>query len=87
MSIKDSGWIHTQNETSAQGTAFAIAYKSDLNAITMEDLVVFTVLEHTPWKTAATYQVPAGLPACPEDGCTCSWLWWVFRCSIEIGKG
>ncbi|KIW62805.1 hypothetical protein PV04_10936 [Phialophora macrospora] len=73
--IQDSGWIHTQNETSAQGTAFAIAYESDLNAITMEDLVVFTVLEHTPWKRSATYQVPAAMPACPEDGCTCAWLW------------
>ncbi|ETI20580.1 hypothetical protein G647_08618 [Cladophialophora carrionii CBS 160.54] len=73
--IQDSGWIHTQNETSAQGTAFAIAYESDLNKITMEDLVVFTTLEHTPWKRSATYQVPAAMPACPEDGCTCAWLW------------
>jgi hypothetical protein len=40
----------------------------------MEDLVVFSVLEHTPWKRSATYQVP-DLPACPEDGCTCAWLW------------
>lgn len=75
MISEDSGWIHTQNQTSAQGTAFAIAYKSNLNTISMEDLVIFTVLEHTPWKTSATYQVPAGLPACPEGGCTCAWVW------------
>jgi hypothetical protein len=39
------GWLHTTNESDAQGTAFAIAYKSNLAEIEMEDLVVFTVLE------------------------------------------
>lgn len=29
----------------AAGTAWAIAYESDLSAIAMEDLVVFSVLE------------------------------------------
>jgi hypothetical protein len=28
----------------------------------------------TPWKRLTTYQVP-DLPACPEGGCTCAWLW------------
>ncbi|KIW22157.1 uncharacterized protein PV07_12478 [Cladophialophora immunda] len=73
--IQDGGYMHVQNQSMAQGTAFAIAYESDLAAITLEDLVVFTVLEHTPWKRAATYQVPAAMPACPEGGCTCAWLW------------
>lgn len=73
--IQDGGYMHVQNQSMAQGTAFAIAYKSDLNAITMEDLVVFSVLEHTPWKRAATYEVPAAMPACPEEGCTCAWGW------------
>ncbi|EXJ69370.1 uncharacterized protein A1O5_07406 [Cladophialophora psammophila CBS 110553] len=73
--IQDGGYMHVQNQSMTQGTAFAIAYESDLSAITLEDLVVFTVLEHTPWKRAATYQVPAAMPACPEGGCTCAWLW------------
>ncbi|KIX03945.1 uncharacterized protein Z518_07498 [Rhinocladiella mackenziei CBS 650.93] len=73
--IQDGGYMHVQNQSMAQGTAFAIAYESDLGAISLEDLVVFTVLEHTPWKRAATYQVPAAMPACPEGGCTCAWLW------------
>jgi hypothetical protein len=34
-----------QNETSATGTAFAIAYESDLAKVTLENLVVFTVAE------------------------------------------
>ncbi|KAJ6517256.1 hypothetical protein C8R47DRAFT_1000280 [Mycena vitilis] len=66
--------IHTQNESMAAGTAFAISYQSDLSAVTPENLVVFTTLYHTPWKRIATYSVPS-LPACPEAGCICAWGW------------
>lgn len=41
----EGGYMHVQNETMAQGTAFAIAYESDISKISMEDLVVFSVLE------------------------------------------
>jgi len=73
--IQDDGAMHTNNQSMAAGTAFAISYTSDLNAVTMENLVVFTVLPNTPWKRIATYEVPRDLPACPADGCTCAWLW------------
>ncbi|KAJ6611709.1 hypothetical protein B0H10DRAFT_2055378 [Mycena sp. CBHHK59/15] len=66
--------IHTQNESMAAGTAFAISYQSDLAAVTPENLVVFTTLYHTPWKRLATYSVP-NLPACPDKGCICAWGW------------
>jgi hypothetical protein len=72
--LKEDGAMHTYNETSAGGTAFAISYKSNLKDVTMENLVVFTTRYHTPWKRLATYDVP-DLPACPEGGCTCAWLW------------
>jgi hypothetical protein len=36
--------VHTQNETMAAGTVFAISYVSDLKKVTQENLVVFTVL-------------------------------------------
>jgi len=36
--------VHTQNQTMAAGTAFAISYKSDLSQVTAENLVVFSVL-------------------------------------------
>ena len=72
--------MHTQNETMAQGTAFAIAYSSDITAFGLEDLVVFSVLEHTPWHTEAIYSVPAAVPACPEGGCTCAYLWVPHGC-------
>ncbi|OXA54872.1 hypothetical protein Fcan01_11162 [Folsomia candida] len=60
--IQDDGAMHTNNQSMAAGTAFAISYASDISAVTMENLVVFTVL-------------PKDLPACPADGCTCAWLW------------
>lgn len=42
---EEGGYMHVQNETMAQGTAWAIAYESDLAKVKMEDLVVFSVLE------------------------------------------
>lgn len=70
----EDGALHTYNETNAAGTAWAISYESDLAKVTLENLVVFSTLQHTPWKRIATYQVP-DLPACPEGGCHCAWLW------------
>jgi hypothetical protein len=43
--IQDDGAMHTNNQSTAAGTAFAISYQSDLAAVTMENLAVFTVLE------------------------------------------
>ncbi|KAI0593011.1 hypothetical protein F4775DRAFT_53129 [Biscogniauxia sp. FL1348] len=68
------GPMHTHNESTAAGTAFAISY-NDPSQVTIENLVVFTTLQHTPWKRLATYDVPADLPPCPESGCYCAWLW------------
>ncbi|KAF2436172.1 hypothetical protein EJ08DRAFT_579062, partial [Tothia fuscella] len=73
--IQDGGALHVQNKGNATGTAWAISYESDISKVTMENLAVFSVLEHTPWKRLATYQVPAAMPACPPGGCTCAWLW------------
>lgn len=66
--------LHTPNEEQAAGTAFAISYNSDIKQVTPENLVVFSVLYHTPWKRLVEYQVP-NLPACPPDGCHCVWGW------------
>jgi len=73
--IQETGSLHTNNQSMAGGTAFAISYNSNLNAVNMENLVVFSVLPNTPWKRLATYQVPRDLPPCPAEGCTCAWLW------------
>lgn len=67
--------IHTQNESMAAGTAFAISYTSDIKKVTPENLVVFSVRYKTPWKRVVYYDVPADMPACPEGGCICAWGW------------
>lgn len=70
--IQDDGAMHTNSQSMATGTAFAISYTPDLQSVTMENLVVFTTLSHTPWKRVAMYSVPAALPACPPGGCHCA---------------
>ncbi|TRM57025.1 hypothetical protein BD626DRAFT_574977 [Schizophyllum amplum] len=67
--------IHAQNASMVAGSAFAIAYKSDINSVGLEDMVVFSVNQHAPWITVDyEYEVP-DLPACPEGGCICAWSW------------
>lgn len=67
--------FHTQNESMAAGTAFAISYQSDIKQVTPENLIVFSVRYHTPWKRVTTYDVPDAMPACPPEGCICGWGW------------
>ncbi|OAX34821.1 hypothetical protein K503DRAFT_698010 [Rhizopogon vinicolor AM-OR11-026] len=67
--------MHTQNQSMAAGTAFAISYESDLSQVTMDNLAVFTVRYNTPWKRVTSYDVPQDMPACPAGGCTCAWVW------------
>lgn len=43
--IADDGAMHTQNQSMAAGTAWAISYESELEKVTMENLAVFSVLE------------------------------------------
>jgi len=72
--------LHTQNESMAAGTAFAISYESDIKSVTPENLVVFSVVAHTPWKRLTSYPVPADLPPCPPGGCHCAWGWVANGC-------
>jgi hypothetical protein len=39
------GAMHTHNESTTAGTAWAISYQSDIKAVTMENLAVFSVLQ------------------------------------------
>lgn len=43
--IQEDGALHTNNQSTAAGTAWAISYQSDISKVTMENLVVFSVLE------------------------------------------
>jgi len=69
------GAQHTNNQSTAAGTAIAISYNSNIEDVTPENLVVFTITANTPWKRIVTYEIPKALPACPPAGCICAWLW------------
>ncbi|KAH7096951.1 hypothetical protein BKA62DRAFT_662307 [Auriculariales sp. MPI-PUGE-AT-0066] len=72
--------LHAENQTRAANTVLAIAYKSDIHDVKYEDLVIISVLEHTPWKRMAEYDIPADLPAC--DDCVCAYSWIPNHCGI-----
>ncbi|KAG5642766.1 hypothetical protein DXG03_002145 [Asterophora parasitica] len=74
--------MHTQNQSMAAGTAFAISYQSDIKKVTPDNLVVFSVRHHTPWLRLTKYDVPKDLPACPPGGCICAWGWVPNGCGI-----
>ncbi|KFY94807.1 hypothetical protein V500_03046 [Pseudogymnoascus sp. VKM F-4518 (FW-2643)] len=80
--IQNDGAMHTSNQSTAAGTALAISYQSNLADVTLENLVVFSVLYNTPWKRIAVYDIPENLPECPPEGCTCAWLWLPFGCGM-----
>jgi uncharacterized Zn-binding protein involved in type VI secretion len=66
----------------AAGTGFAISYVSDISQVTQDNLVVFTLAHNTPWKRVVTYEVPAKMPACPEEGCICAFGWVPNGCGL-----
>ncbi|KAG9316974.1 hypothetical protein JVU11DRAFT_1154 [Chiua virens] len=71
--------LHAQNESMAAGTALAISYESDPTKVTPNNTVVISVLEHTPFKRIATYQIPEGLP--PSNGLVqLLWGWGPRNC-------
>lgn len=43
--IQEAGYLHVQDQSHTQGTAFAISYNSQINNVNLENLVVFSVLE------------------------------------------
>ncbi|KAI5458749.1 hypothetical protein BGZ63DRAFT_492511 [Mariannaea sp. PMI_226] len=69
------GELHTKSIETAGGTAWAISYESDISKVTMDNLVVFSVRYYSPFFRETWYDVPADMPACPEEGCYCAWLW------------
>lgn len=66
--------IHCDTFANAAGTALAISYVSEIDQVTMENLVVFSVEANSPWMHWAIYEVPVHLPPCPPGGCICVWV-------------
>ncbi|KAH9945439.1 uncharacterized protein BXZ73DRAFT_96427 [Epithele typhae] len=66
--------FHTTGEDDVKGCALAIAYKSDVNDLKPDDLVVFSVNHKCVWTLNTEFEVPQ-LPACPDGGCLCTFNW------------
>lgn len=53
----------------------AITYKSNEFDVQPEDFAIFSTNRNCVWTRFTDFQVPAAMPACPPEGCICSWFW------------
>ena len=67
--------FHTNGIDDLGGCALAVAYKSDASAVQPEDFVVFSVNHACVWYLHTYFEVPADMPPCPNNKCTCAWFW------------
>ncbi len=67
--------FHTNGINDLGGCVLAVAYKSDVNDVQPEDFVVFSVNQTCVWNLHTYFEVPADMPPCPNDKCTCAWFW------------
>lgn len=70
-----NGALHAADEDDLKGCALSIAYKSDINQVTTEDLTVFSVQPRCVWTRLTDFEVPQNMPPCPPGGCICAWNW------------
>ncbi|KAG6839967.1 hypothetical protein C0991_010007 [Blastosporella zonata] len=67
--------VHTTGESDVKGCALAIAYESNVTNVKPEDFTVFSVNQTCVWTRFTDFQIPARMPPCPPDGCTCAFFW------------
>ncbi|OCH95365.1 hypothetical protein OBBRIDRAFT_745520 [Obba rivulosa] len=67
--------FHTTGLDDVTGCGLGIAYKSDANQVQPDDFTIFSVNYTCVWNLNTQFQVPAQMPACPDDKCICSWFW------------
>lgn len=67
--------FHTNGIDDLGGCALSIAYKSDVNDVTPDDFVIFSVQHQCVWTRWTAFDVPADMPPCPNGKCICSWHW------------
>lgn len=58
-----------------RGCALAIAYKSNAQEVRPEDFVVFSVNHYCVKQLRTVFDIPAGMPPCPNGKCVCAWFW------------
>jgi hypothetical protein len=67
--------FHTNGINDLGGCALAVAYKSNVSDVQPEDFVIFSVNQTCVWYLHTAFEVPADMPPCPDDKCTCAWFW------------
>ncbi|KAL6307621.1 hypothetical protein BKA93DRAFT_727195 [Sparassis latifolia] len=66
---------HTLGIDDLGGCALSIAYNSDADAVQPTDFTIFSVNQTCVWYLNTAFEVPAGMPPCPDGGCICQWHW------------
>ncbi|KAI9512042.1 hypothetical protein F5148DRAFT_1165821 [Russula earlei] len=66
---------HTNGINDLGGCALSVAYKSDINQVQPEDLVIFSVNHVCVWNLHTYFPIPANMPPCPSGKCICAWHW------------
>ncbi|KAM0753808.1 hypothetical protein T439DRAFT_353582 [Meredithblackwellia eburnea MCA 4105] len=58
------------------GCALGIADVDDINDVTMDNLVIFSVQKECVWDRDTSFPIPAKMPPCTSPkGCICGWFW------------
>ena len=67
--------FHTPGIWYLGGCALSVAYKSDINDVQPEDLVIFSVNHTCVWNLHTYFETPKDMPPCPNGKCICAWHW------------
>ncbi|EIW83669.1 hypothetical protein CONPUDRAFT_135444 [Coniophora puteana RWD-64-598 SS2] len=67
--------FHTKGLDDVKGCALAIAYKSNVSDVAMEDFTVFSVNQTCVWTRFTDFSVPKDMPPCPDGKCICAFFW------------
>ncbi|KAK4054346.1 hypothetical protein OIO90_003579 [Microbotryomycetes sp. JL221] len=79
----NSGSYHSGDPTATDidrsmvsGCALGIADVDDIDAVTMDNLAIFSVQQKCVQQKVTSFAVPARMPACSSaKGCICGWFW------------
>ncbi|OSX58817.1 hypothetical protein POSPLADRAFT_1049008 [Postia placenta MAD-698-R-SB12] len=72
---QQSSQFHTTGIDDVMGCALAIAYKGNGSEVQPDDFTIFSVNQTCVWYLNTEFAVPAEMPACGPEGCTCAWFW------------
>lgn len=67
--------FHANDASDVAGCAMGITYNANADTVKPDDFTIFSVNHQCPWTRFTEFKIPAGMPACPEEGCICGWYW------------